>query len=178
MACAQLSFAQKNIFEAITQIRSSNKRPDLKSIHSYLVRIEKVKELSKQYLQELILQLEDEGRFVNKKFKGADSFFITETKAITDPPQSPDPSFPIIQDTPLTTPSPDNISNLQSELHELRREVVATKSVFLEQFLLIKENQKLVNEQPINDSENNSELINLYLTRLNTCRGKILLKLI
>ena len=104
-------------------------------------------------MQELILQLEDEGKLVNKKFKGADSFFITKTKAITDPPQSPDPSFPIIQDTPLTTLSPDKISNLQSELHELRTEVVAMKSVFLEQFLLIKENQKLVNKQPIKDSD-------------------------
>ena len=85
MACAQLtvseqSFLQQNIFEAITQIRSNNKRPDLKSIHSYLVRIKKLKELSEKYLQELILQLEDDGKLVNKKFKGADSFFITETK--------------------------------------------------------------------------------------------------
>ena len=88
-------------------------------------------------MQELILQLEDDGKLVNKKVKGADSFFITETKAITDPPQSSDPSFPIMQDTPLTTPSPDKISNLQSELHELRTEVVVMKSVFLEQFLLI-----------------------------------------
>ena len=73
MACAQLtvsdqSFLQQNIFEAITQIRSNNKRPDLKSIHSYLVRIEKLKEISEQYLQELILQLEDDGKLVNKTF--------------------------------------------------------------------------------------------------------------
>ena len=77
MACAQLtvserSFLQQNIFAAIIQIHSNNKRPDLKSIHSYLVRIEKLKEL--------ILQLEDDGKLVNKKFKGADSFSITETK--------------------------------------------------------------------------------------------------
>ena len=135
MGCAQLtvsqqSFSQQNIFEAITQIRSNNRRPDLRSIQSYLVRIEKLKELSEQYLQELISQLEVDGKLFNKKFKGADLFFITETKAITDPSQSPDPSFPIIQDTPLTTPSPDKISNLQSELHELRTEVMAMKSVF------------------------------------------------
>ena len=37
-----------------------------------------------QYLQQLILQPEDEGKPVNKKFKEADSFFITETKAIAD----------------------------------------------------------------------------------------------
>ena len=81
-------------------------------------------------MQELILQLEDQGKLVNKKFKDADSFFITETKAITDPPQRPDPSFPTIQDTLLTTPSSNKISNLQSELHELRTEVVAMKQFF------------------------------------------------
>ena len=60
-----------------------------------------------QYLQQLILQLEDEGKIVNKKFKGADSFFINETKAIADPPQSPDPFFPVTQDIPLATQSLD-----------------------------------------------------------------------
>ena len=39
MACAELtvcekSFLEQNIFQAIAQIRSNNKRPDLKSIHS------------------------------------------------------------------------------------------------------------------------------------------------
>ena len=98
MACAQLSvseqsFLQQNIFEAITQIRSNNKRPDLKSIHSYLVRTEKLKELSEQYLQELILQLESDGKIVNKKFKGADSFFITETKLFLIHLKVPIPPF-------------------------------------------------------------------------------------
>ena len=122
MVCAELtvsepSFLQQNIFEAIAQIRSDNKRPDLKSIRSNPVRIEKLKELSVQFLQQPIFQLEDEGKLVQEKFKGADSFFITETKAIADPPQSPDPFFPVTQDTPMTTPSPDKISNLQTELH-------------------------------------------------------------
>ena len=65
MECAELTiseqnFLQQNVFETIAQIRSNNKRPDLKSIDSYLVRIEKLKELSVQFLQELIFQLEDE----------------------------------------------------------------------------------------------------------------------
>ena len=117
---SEQSFLQQNIFEAIAQNRSNNKLLHLKSIHSYLVRIEKLKELSVQYLQQLILQLEDEGKLVNKDLSKADLFFITETKAIADPPQSPDPFFPVIQDIPLTTPSPDKISNLQTELHEPR----------------------------------------------------------
>ena len=106
-------------------------------MHSYLV---KLKELSVQYLQQIILLLEDEGKLVNKKFKGADSFFTTETKSIANTPQSPDPFFPITQDTPLTTSSPDEISNLQTELDELRTEVAVMKSVISEQFLIIKQN--------------------------------------
>ena len=51
-------------------------------MHSYLV---KLKELSVQYLQQIILLLEDEGKLVNKKFKGADSFFTNETKPIANP---------------------------------------------------------------------------------------------
>ena len=134
MACAELtvsekSFLQQNVFQASAQIGSNNKRPDLKSMHSYLVYIEKLKELSVQYLQQIILLLEDEGKLVNKKFKGADSFFTTETKSIANPRQSPDPFFPITQDNPLITSSPDKISNLQTELDELRTEVAVMKSL-------------------------------------------------
>ena len=48
MACAELraseqSFLQRNIFKDIAQIRSNNKRLELKSIHIYVVRIEKLK---------------------------------------------------------------------------------------------------------------------------------------
>ena len=53
----------------MAQICSNNKRPDLKSIHSYLVKMEKLKELSVQYLQQIILQLEYEGKLVNKILK-------------------------------------------------------------------------------------------------------------
>ena len=48
---SEKNFLQQNIFQAIAQIRSNNKRLDLKSIYSYLVKIEKLKELSVQYLQ-------------------------------------------------------------------------------------------------------------------------------
>ena len=110
-------------------------------------------------MQQIILQLEDEGKIVNKKFKGADSFFTNETKSIANLPQSPDPFFPVTQDTPLTIPS-----------HELRTEVAAKKSLIFEQFLLIKQNQKLVNEQSICDSENNSEFIKSLLDQIEYLR--------
>ena len=41
----------------------------------------------------------------------------------------------------------------------VRTEVAEMKSFILEQSLLIKQNQKLVNEQSISDCENNTELI-------------------
>ena len=131
-------------------------------------------------MQQLNLQLEEEGNFVNKKFKGADSFFITEAKAIADPPQSPDPFFPVTQDTPLGTPPSDKISNLQTELPELQTKVVAIKSFILEQFLLIKQTQKIVNEKSISNYENNSELIKSllnqieYLRRENSIKSNII----
>ena len=59
-----------------------------------------------------ILQLGDQGKLVKKKFKGADLLFITETKAIADPPEGLDPFFPVTHDTPLSIPSADKILNL------------------------------------------------------------------
>ena len=50
------------------------------------------------------------------------------------------------------------------------------KSVFLEQFLLIRENQKLVNEQPINDNENNSERIKSLLDQIECLRRENFVK--
>ena len=135
-------------------------------------------------MQQTILQLEDEGKLVNKNSKGTDSFFTTETKSIPDPPQCPNLFFPVTQYTPLTTPSPDKTSNLQTELHELRTELVAMKSCISEQLLLIKQNQKLVNEQSISDYENNSELIKSildqieYLRRENSSKSKIVISLL
>ena len=58
------------------------------------------------------------------------------------------------------------------------------KSFILEQFLLIKQNQKLVNEQSISDCENNSELIKSlldqteYLRRENSIKSNIISNLL
>ena len=99
-------------------------------------------------------------------------------------PKSPDPFFPVTQDTPLTAPSPDKISNLQTKLHELRTEVIAIKSFILEQFLLIKQNQKSVNKQYIGNCENNSEVIKSlfdqieYLRRENSVKSDIISNLL
>ena len=50
-------FLKQNISRAIAQIRSNNKGPDLEIIHRYLVMIKKLKELTVQHFQQLILQL-------------------------------------------------------------------------------------------------------------------------
>ena len=58
------------------------------------------------------------------------------------------------------------------------------KSFILEQFLLIKQNQKIVNEQSISNCENNSELIKSlldqteYLRRENSVKSDIISNLL
>ena len=58
------------------------------------------------------------------------------------------------------------------------------KSFILEQFLLIKQNQKLSNEQSISDCENNRELIKClldqieYLQRENSAKSNIISSLL
>ena len=47
---------------------------------------------------------------------------------------------------------------------------MAPKSCTLEKFLLIKQNQKLVNEQSISDSENNCELVKSLLDQIEHLR--------
>ena len=55
MACATLAvnekdFLHQNIYEVVTEIRSINKRPDLKNIHSHLAKRDNQQELSVKYL--------------------------------------------------------------------------------------------------------------------------------
>ena len=75
MACATLTVSEKdflhqNIYGVVTEIRSINKRPDLKNIHSHLAKRDNLQELSKEYLAQQISELEKLGKLVNKKFKG------------------------------------------------------------------------------------------------------------
>ena len=65
----------------------------------------------------------------------------------------------------------------------VRTEVAEMKSFILEQSLLIKQNQKLVNEQSISDCENNCELIKSldqieYLRRKNSAKSNIISSLL
>ena len=65
----------------------------------------------------------------------------------------------------------------------VRTKVAEMKSFILEQSLLIKQNQKLVNEQSISDCENNCELIKSldlieYLRRKNSAKSNIISSLL
>ena len=86
-----------------------------------------------------IKRLEEQIRFLQSKLNLLLIHFTIETKSIADPPQSPNPFFPVIQDTPLATQYPDKMSNLQTGLHELRSngsgrdEIIHFRAVFINQ---------------------------------------------
>ena len=57
MGCATLTvtvkdFLHQNIYEVVTEIRSINKRPDLKNIHSHLAKRYNLQDLSTEYLEQ------------------------------------------------------------------------------------------------------------------------------
>ena len=79
IACATLTVSEKDflhqsIYEVVTEIRSSNKRPDLKNIHSHLAKRDNLQDLSIEYLEQQVSELEKLGKLGNKKFKGQDSY--------------------------------------------------------------------------------------------------------
>ena len=79
IACATLTVSEKDflhqsIYEVVTEIRSSNKRPDLKNIHSHLAKRDNLQDLSIEYLEQQVSELEKLGKLGNKMFKGQDSY--------------------------------------------------------------------------------------------------------
>ena len=103
MACAKLTVSEKyflhqNIYEVVTDIRSINKRTDLKNIHSHLAKRDNLQELSTEYLEQ-ISELEKLGKLVSQKFEGRDSYYIVNTNLTEDIIQSQEP---IISYTPST----------------------------------------------------------------------------
>ena len=84
--------------------------------------------------KQLILQLGNEGKQINQKFKRTDSFFIVETNATIAIPKTTEPFTQVTQGIPLATPSPDEISNSPSKLHDLRMEVMTMKAYMSNNF--------------------------------------------
>ena len=129
MVCTILTVSEKyflhqRIYEVATGIRSINKRPDLKNIHSHLAKRENLHERSVEYLEQQTSELEKLGKLVNKKFKGQDSYYIVNTRSTEDILQS---SENFISNTP-STPSMkqvikdaiDNTTKLHAELEEIK----------------------------------------------------------
>ena len=104
MACATLTVSEKdflhqNIYEVVTEIRSINKRTDLKNIHSHVAKRDNLQELSTEYLEQQISELEKLGKLVSQKFEGRDSYYIVNINLTEDIIQSQEP---IISYTPST----------------------------------------------------------------------------
>ena len=79
-----LSVSNKDIFEAIDQVRSKKKQlPHVKDIFNYLTKIEKIGNVSLDYLSKRIMNLEKEGKIVNIMFNGTDSFYVAERSSNT-----------------------------------------------------------------------------------------------
>ena len=85
-----------------------------------------------------MLQLEEQCKLIYKIFKGTDPFLIAQTNAKIATPRTAELLILITQNTPLTTPSLNEISKLESKLHERRTEVIVVKSFMSERFSLIK----------------------------------------
>ena len=105
MACATLTVSEKDslhqsIYEVVTEIRSINKWPDLKNIHSHLTKRDNLQELSIEYLEQQISELEKLIKLVNKKFKRQDSYYIVNTYLSENILQSPEPFYSNTPSTP------------------------------------------------------------------------------
>ena len=104
MACATLTvsekdFLHKSIYEVVTEIHSINKRTDLKNIHSHLAKRDNLQELSTEYLEQQISELEKLGKLVSQKFEEQDSYYTVNTNSTEDIIQSQEP---FISYTPST----------------------------------------------------------------------------
>ena len=134
MACATLTVSEKDslhqsIYEVVTEIRSINKRPDLKNIHSHLAKRDNLQELSIEYLEQQISELEKLIKLVNKKFKGQDSYYIVNTYLSENILQSPEPFYSNTPSTPsmkqAIEDAVDDTTKFYAELEEMKAEVMA-----------------------------------------------------
>ena len=79
-----LSVSNKDMFEAIDQEQTKKKQlPHVKDIFNYLTKIEKIGNVSLDYLSKRIMNLEKEGKIVNIMFNGTDSFYVAERSSNT-----------------------------------------------------------------------------------------------
>ena len=186
MACATLTVSEKdflhqNIYEVVTEIRSINKRPDLKNIHSHLAKRDNLQELSIEYLEQQISELEKLSKLVSKKFKGEDSYYIVNTHSTEDILQSQEPFISYIPSTPsmnyVNEDAVDDTTKFYAELKEIKTKVMALQSFILEQFHIIKQKTKATSEaSQCRNCSDNRELVNTLLHQTEVLRKEIFSK--
>ena len=83
------------------------------------------------------------GKLVNKKFKGQDSYYIVNTHSTEDMLQSQEHFISYAPSTPsmkqVIEDAVDDTTKFYAELKQITTEVMALKSLLLEQFLIIKQ---------------------------------------
>ena len=102
-----------------------------------------LQELSLEYLEQQISELEKLGKLVNKKFKGQDSYYIVNTHSTEDMLQSQEHFISYAPSTlsmkQVIEDAVDDTTKFYAELKQITTEVMALKSLLLEQFLIIKQ---------------------------------------
>ena len=87
--------------------------------------------------------MEKLGKTVNKKFKGQDSYYIVNTHSTEDMLQSQEHFISYAPSTPsmkqVIEDAVDDTTKFYAELKQITTEVMALKSLLLEQFLIIKQ---------------------------------------
>ena len=125
--------------------------------------------------------MEKLAKFVNKKFKGQDSYCLVNTHSTEDILQFQEPFISYTPSAPsmkqVIEDTVDDTAKFYAELKEIKTEVMALKSFVLEQFLIIKQKTKPTSEasQCINCSDNR-ELINTFLDQTEFLRKEIFSK--
>ena len=119
------------------------------------------------------------GKPVNKKFKGQDSYYIVNTHSTEDMLQSQEhfisytPSTPFMKQ--VIEDAVDDTTKFYAELKKITTEVMALKSLVLEQLLIIKQKPTSEASQCRNCSDNR-ELINTLLDQTEFLRKEIFSK--
>ena len=146
IACTDVSVTDNDIFEATDHICSKKKqRRDIKGIFNYLMKTEKTRNVSLNYLSKRIMNLEKEGKTVNRMVNVTDSFYVAESYIHATVPSTCGRQIQSTVSTLLY--SYDATSN---ELKYLQTETAALKSFVLEEVFIIKQNVKLNCEQSPN----------------------------
>ena len=168
LTVSKKDFLHQSIYEVVTEIRSINKQPDLKNIHSHLAKRENLHERSVEYLEQQISELKKLEKLVNKRFKEQDSYYIVNTHSTKNIPQSSEnfisntPSSPSMKQ--VIKDADDNTTKLYAQLEEMKTKFIALKIFVLEQFLIIKQKMKPTSEaSQCRKCSDNRELKNTLL---------------